>query len=94
MTGEASSTSASPECWGTYVGAWLGAVASEVFQLVVFGFVLLIAAFSMLKRRNVAAEALIDPEAEIYRPPIPKSGRGRNDCRDRYRIRRRMAVDS
>lgn len=44
-----------PGMAGTFVGAWFGGIANEAVQLVVFGLVLLTAAYSMLKRRNISA---------------------------------------
>ena len=39
-----------PGMLGTFVGAWLGGLANEALQLVVFGFVLLAAAYVMLRK--------------------------------------------
>ncbi len=39
-----------PGMFGTFVGAWLGGIASDATQLVVFGGVLLLAAYSMLRK--------------------------------------------
>ena len=60
-----------PGTLGTYIGAWLGGIASEVLQLVVFGFVLLVAAYSMLRKRKAENDRVSD-DAESYTPPIPK----------------------
>jgi hypothetical protein len=60
-----------PGMLGTYIGAWLGGIASEVLQLTVFGFVLLVAAYSMLRKRKVEIDP-ISNEAGPYKPPIPK----------------------
>ena len=38
-----------PGMLGTLVGAWLGGLASDVIQLIVFGLVLLLAAIAMLR---------------------------------------------
>lgn len=61
-----------PGMLGTYIGAWLGGIASEVLQLVVFGFVLLAAAYSMLRKPR--SENLNDesPESAPTQPPIVK----------------------
>jgi hypothetical protein len=60
-----------PGMVGTYSGAWLGGIASEVLQLVVFGFVLLLAAYSMLRKRKVKVDQF-DDQAEHYKPPVTK----------------------
>ncbi len=39
-----------PGMLGTYLGAALGGISSEILQLIVFGFVLLAAAYSMLRK--------------------------------------------
>ncbi len=39
-----------PGMFGTFIGAWLGGVASEAIQLVVFGGVLISAAYAMLRK--------------------------------------------
>jgi hypothetical protein len=46
-----------PGMAGTFVGSWLGGISSEVLQLVVFGFVLLAAAYSMLRKPAKVASA-------------------------------------
>jgi uncharacterized membrane protein YfcA len=46
-----------PGMFGTYVGSWLGGIASEVLQLVVFGFVLIAAAYSMLRKPHLNGQA-------------------------------------
>jgi hypothetical protein len=61
-----------PGMFGTYIGAWLGGIASEVVQLLVFGFVLLVAAYSMLRKRKAVIDRETDEPTERYRPPIPK----------------------
>lgn len=64
-----------PGMLGTYIGSWLGGIASEVLQLVVFGFVLLAAAYSMLRKRKLSATESTDEEDDEsihYQPPIPK----------------------
>ncbi|MEM8667315.1 MAG: sulfite exporter TauE/SafE family protein [Planctomycetota bacterium] len=60
-----------PGMAGTYIGAWLGGIASEVLQLIVFGCVLLLAAYSMLRKRKTSTEAT-EEGGERYKPPIPK----------------------
>lgn len=44
-----------PGMAGTYVGAWLGGLASDVLQLVVFGVVLIAAAYVMFRNPSGAA---------------------------------------
>jgi hypothetical protein len=62
-----------PGMMGTYVGSWLGGIASEVLQLVVFGFVLLAAAYSMLRKRKLSVRDVPNEgESPVYKPPIPK----------------------
>ncbi|QDT61381.1 Sulfite exporter TauE/SafE [Stieleria bergensis] len=46
-----------PGMMGTYAGAWLGGMSSEVVQLIVFGFVLIAAAYSMLRKPRLVDEA-------------------------------------
>lgn len=41
-----------PGMLGTFIGAWLGGIASDALQLIVFAVVLFVAAFSMLQRRK------------------------------------------
>ena len=64
-----------PGMLGTFVGSWLGSIASEVLQLVVFGFVLLSAAYFMLRKPKRALETAVDEfrdESETpFKPPIP-----------------------
>jgi uncharacterized membrane protein YfcA len=68
---------------GTYIGSWLGGLSSEVLQLLVFGFVLLAAAYSMLRQPAAAVDAtgiedtrrITDsdgPRVAAFQPPIPK----------------------
>jgi len=77
-----------PGMAGTFVGSWLGGISSEVLQLVVFGFVLLAAAYSMLRKPAKVASVANDFETQsvgidfgtsdgdenevTYLPPIPK----------------------
>ena len=59
-----------PGMAGTFVGSWLGGISSEVLQLVVFGFVLLGAAYSML--RKPAKVASVQGDIEIKDIEIEK----------------------
>jgi uncharacterized membrane protein YfcA len=61
-----------PGMLGTYLGAWLGGIASEVVQLLVFGFVLLLAAYSMLHQRQAEPGQSVEVREADYRPPIAK----------------------
>ena len=45
-----------PGMLGTYIGSWLGGLANELVQLMLFGFILLIAAASMLRRTQTVRE--------------------------------------
>ena len=45
-----------PGMLGTYIGSWLGGLANELIQLMLFGFILLIAAASMLRRTQTVRE--------------------------------------
>ena len=45
-----------PGMFGTLAGAWLGGIASEALQLVVFGGVLLAAAYSMLDKSKRSSQ--------------------------------------
>ena len=56
-----------PGMLGTFLGAWLGGLATEALQLVVFGGVLLAAALMMLRRPRT-------PHEETALPPIWKVG--------------------
>ncbi len=60
-----------PGMLGTFLGALLGGIASEVVQLIVFGVVLLAAAYSMLRPGKLRLE-LEDPSSDRDRPPIAK----------------------
>ena len=64
-----------PGMLGTFAGSWLGGIASEVLQLVVFGFVLLAAAYFMLRKPKAGVGAAVrefpDEDAEPFKPPIP-----------------------
>ena len=45
-----------PGMLGTYIGSWLGGLANELVQLMLFGFILLIAAASMLRRTQTVGD--------------------------------------
>ncbi len=45
-----------PGMLGTYIGSWLGGLANELIQLMLFGFILLIAAASMLRRTQTVGD--------------------------------------
>jgi uncharacterized membrane protein YfcA len=61
-----------PGMLGTFVGAWLGGIASEELQLLVFGGVLLAAAYSMLRKPSDSAKQnASDPDA-LHRSPVLK----------------------
>lgn len=59
-----------PGMLGTFVGAWLGGIASDALQLVVFGGVLLAAAWSMLKGHKGTESASASESA--HRSPLWK----------------------
>ena len=59
-----------PGMLGTYFGAWLGGVAPEALQLIVFGGVLLAAAYAMLKKPNKVAAMAASPDEPPYRAAI------------------------
>lgn len=50
-----------PGMFGTFIGAWLGGLSADAIQLVVFGFVLIVAAYSML-RKSKNGESADDPD--------------------------------
>ena len=50
-----------PGMLGTFVGAWLGGMSSEALQLVVFGGVLIMAAYVMLRKPKPLATTLATP---------------------------------
>lgn len=60
-----------PGMLGTFIGAWLGGLAAEAIQLVVFGVVLIAAAWVMMRNSNPGAEEEND-SAEVLRSPIWK----------------------
>ncbi len=59
-----------PGMFGTYVGAWLGGLATESLQLVVFGGVLLMAAIVMLKAPKSRVEDNTSPKKTLHRSPL------------------------
>ena len=59
-----------PGMLGTFAGAWLGGIATESVQLVVFGLVLFAAAYSML--RNPRGGAVETESVELNQSPIRK----------------------
>lgn len=63
-----------PGMIGTFGGAWLGGLASDAVQLIVFGVVLFLAAYSMLKRRKPSVIEGDEEESDIpaERPPVWK----------------------
>ena len=63
-----------PGMLGTLLGAWLGGIASESLQLLVFGVVLLAAAYSMLRRPSAGANEKNQEHAATRRSPVLKIG--------------------
>ena len=61
-----------PGMFGTFLGAWLGGIAHEALQLVVFGIVLFAAAYSMLRRVEVSTLTADGECLEFERSPIWK----------------------
>ena len=61
-----------PGMFGTFLGAWLGGIAHEALQLVVFGIVLFAAAYSMLRRVEVNTLTADGECLEFERSPIWK----------------------
>ena len=63
-----------PGMLGTFIGAWLGGLANEAFQLVVFGFVLLAAAYVMVRKpqRTQGRAQEGDESAARHHSPIWK----------------------
>ncbi|QDT43005.1 Sulfite exporter TauE/SafE [Gimesia alba] len=59
-----------PGMVGTFVGAWLGGLAAEALQLVVFGSVLLAAAYIMFRRAKGSGISPGDTDEPIHRAPI------------------------
>jgi uncharacterized membrane protein YfcA len=53
-----------PGMFGTFIGAWVGGLATDAIQLVVFGAVLLIAAYSMVRKPKQGDQADADKDAE------------------------------
>jgi uncharacterized membrane protein YfcA len=60
-----------PGMIGTFLGAWLGGLAPDALQLVVFGSVLFVSAYSMLKKPRRPDHERRDEQAQ-YRPPLAK----------------------
>ena len=60
-----------PGMLGTFVGAWLGGLSSEALQLVVFGGVLLLAAYMMLRKQK-SSEPASQETAELHQSPLWK----------------------
>lgn len=60
-----------PGMAGTFLGAWLGGIASDALQLLVFGGVLLAAAYSMLRKPPSSNENESAPD-ELHRSPFLK----------------------
>ncbi len=61
-----------PGMVGTYLGAWLGGLASEMVQLIVFGLVLLLAAYTMLRAHKPDRELKNEFESLEGKPAIWK----------------------
>lgn len=59
-----------PGMLGTYVGSWLGGVSSDVLQLLVFGFVLLGAAYSMFREPKLPTGESHQLQPEFTSPPV------------------------
>lgn len=57
-----------PGMLGTFIGAYLGGISSEALQLVVFAFVLIAAAYSMLRKSRVPGKQ--SEESDMVRPPM------------------------
>lgn len=60
-----------PGMLGTFIGAWLGGLATEALQLMVFGVVLIAAAYGMLRKPMEGASER-DESADLHRSPIWK----------------------
>ena len=56
-----------PGMLGTFIGAWLGGLSSDAIQLAVFGGVLILAAYAMLKRPRLG-----DKSTQFHQSPIWK----------------------
>jgi hypothetical protein len=61
-----------PGMFGTFVGAWLGGLASDAVQLVVFGAVLMLAAYSMLRPSKRSPEQENQSESQLHASPAWK----------------------
>lgn len=62
-----------PGMFGTFAGAWLGGRSTDALQLVVFGSVLLLAAYTMLRPTNTVSDAS-DRSTKMDHLPIWKIG--------------------
>ena len=58
-----------PAMLGTFVGAWLGGLATDAVQLTVFGVVLLLAAGFMI-RKAFGKKPAVDVDENFKRPPL------------------------
>ncbi|NND96691.1 MAG: sulfite exporter TauE/SafE family protein [Pirellulaceae bacterium] len=63
-----------PGMFGTLIGAWLGGLSTDAIQLVVFGIVLLVAAYSMLHKRKSDVPSAGDEVTGRVLSPIWKVG--------------------
>lgn len=63
-----------PGMLGTLLGAWLGGMASEALQLLVFGVVLLVAAYSMFRKPSMDGDKGGSESDSQHRSPILKIG--------------------
>lgn len=61
-----------PGMFGTFIGAWVGGLATDATQLVVFGAVLLIAAYSMVRKPKRGDQADEDDAVDRALPPAWK----------------------
>ncbi|MFH1303754.1 MAG: sulfite exporter TauE/SafE family protein [Planctomycetota bacterium] len=61
-----------PGMLGTFIGAWLGGLATETLQLIVFGGVLLAAALIMFSRSKGPVSVQGSAEEPLHRAPIWK----------------------
>ncbi len=60
-----------PGMLGTFIGAWLGGLANEALQLVVFGLVLIAAAYVMLRKPNEAQSGTRENDESAARHHSP-----------------------
>ena len=62
-----------PGMLGTFIGAWLGGISAEALQLVVFGGVLLVAAYMMLRKpKSAEPQDGVASDSESHKSPIWK----------------------